>query len=357
MRGAGGHVGSIIRGTHAGNLIQWASGDYCQFIGMAFDGAGCTALKQTGSPTVDYLANLTVRDCHFYGQLFECIYGNLIYAKIERNSFGYFGTVGASHRHIYCLGIPTNTCNSNRITGNRFYYAKGAESCYFENGADLDIVGNNYEQNVCLPIRLIGMVGARVRENWFEANSGTTSEIYVASSVVVGGVIDLSGLDVVRNHFVHAGSVTRVVQVNTTNFDANGWAFDYNTGSAITITNDFSKLRDGTGAFTITDASGAGVAIGSSGTYYRVKNRVTLDFSISWPANANPSNAKIGGLPFVASGVAVARVLTDKAGGVDIATDNAASTMSVFGTGTLTALTNADLSGKQAYVSLSYLAA
>lgn len=58
------------------------------------------------------------------------------------------------------------------------------------------------------------------------------------------------------------------------------------------------------GVFTPIDSSGASLTFSSAtGEYLRIGNVVICDFSVTYPATANGSNAVIGGLPFTNAGV------------------------------------------------------
>lgn len=368
LLGVGGHVGSRIVGTHSGNLFQYVNIDFVIVEKLAFDGSGCTAFRQTGTGG-NYTQNLTVRDCHFYGQLTECIYGNLIFAKIVDNTFGYYGTVGAAHRHIVSFGSATNITNANVISGNRFYSAKGNESIRFDSGTSLEIISNNFEANTALPVRLNGVFNAKINDNWFEANSIATSEIEINAGTYV---IDSTPTEVKRNNFVPAASITNVVQINNSLTKV---YFDENTGDLTgkTITNNASKiysqignsftgltppgyLTQETGTFTLTDGSGASLSIsGGSGTYTRNGNLITFVVSFTYPVTANGSNAKLTGLPYAASALTPLVSADNSGSAVTFIADAAAVTMVPYLVGALTPRTNANLSGKQFYMSGSYL--
>jgi hypothetical protein len=269
------------------------------------------------------------------------------------------------------LGTATNASNCNLIEGNLFFYAKGNESIRFDSGADLTIRNNDFEQNTALPIRLNGMTNARVYENWFELNSIATSEI----EVNVGSfIIDSKPTIVSENHFVPAASITNVVKINNTGLT--DLYFDRNTGnltgksitnSAANIKSQFGNIFTGlsvpsriyqeTGSLVIIDGSGAGLVFaGGSSTFMREGNKITFSASFTYPTNTDPSNAKIAGLPYACNSVSVGSILTNLAGGVDIATDTGANTATLFAPGTLTPLTNTQLSGKVLYITLTYYA-
>jgi hypothetical protein len=335
---------------------------------LAFDGSSCTAFRQTGVGA-NYTQNLTVRDCHFYSQLTECIYGNLIFAKILDSTFGYYGTVGAAHRHIVSFGSSTNLTNANVISGNRFYNAKGNESIRFDSGTNLEILSNNFEANTALPVRLNGVFNAKVNDNWFEANTIAASEIEINAGTYV---IDSTPTEVKRNNFVPAASIINIVKINNSLTKV---YFDENTGDLTgkTITNNSAKiysqignsftgltppgyLTQETGTFTLTDGSGAGLPItGGSGTYTRNGNLITFVVSFSYPVTANGSNAKLTGLPYSASALTPLASADNSGAAVTFIADAGAITMVPYLVGALTPRTNSNLSGKLFYISGSYL--
>lgn len=352
LRGVGSHAGSLISGTHGGDLFQCVSLDYASMNGLAFTGPGCTALRQTGDTTVDYIANFHAWDCHFYGQLEECIFGNLIYAKIMMSSFGYFGTVGQRHRHIVSRGTATNSSNSNSFYWNRFYFAKGNESCRIENGIDNVFRHNNWEQNDALPVRSNGCPNFTVDHSFFEQNRNTQSEIEINKGE---HIIDSGATSINHNNFVHAPSISRVVQVDTKIFGGKGWSFRDNTGSGVAITNDAQYLMNSAGAAILNDASGAGLQfITPLAPFKREGGLVTINASLQYPATMDNRNARIGGLPFASDGITVGNALVTVDGGAVVATDGNAPSMTLFAPGTLTPLTNAQLSGKALYISMTY---
>lgn len=370
--GVGSHVGSIIKGTHAGNIFEYADLDFAVFEKMAFMGAGCNAFYQT-TTTATYTQNITWRDCHFYGDLTECIYGNLIFCKIIDNTFGYYGTVGASHRHIASLGSATNLTNVNLITRNRFYNAVGSESTLFDSGQNIIIYDNNYEANSCLPIRLNGILGPEVESNWFEANTGTVAEIEINAGT---HVIDSTPTTVTGNTFIPSAGITQAVTINN---PLTKLYFDRNDGimTGRVVSNDMTKVYSllgnsftglalsdyiwqDSGAFTITDGSGAALVMaGGAGTYKRNGNAVSFSFPITYPATADASPARLTGLPFTS--FADIQVI----GGVDntgldlkYTVDASSLTITPYISATaFTRPTNAQMSGAQLYISGTYIIA
>jgi hypothetical protein len=104
-----------------------------------------------------------------------------------------------------------------------------------------------------------------------------------------------------------------------------------------------------TGTWTPTDGSGAGLALTvANATYTRIGRLVTANFAITYPATADVTNARIGGLPFASSSagfsfpMAVSTCQTGicKSGLVD----TSATTFLLLDT-TATPLTNVQMSG------------
>lgn len=117
------------------------------------------------------------------------------------------------------------------------------------------------------------------------------------------------------------------------------------------------------GAWTPTDASGAGLAftLPDSCRYVRQGRLVTAFACIVYPATANGANATIGGLPFVSASFSV----NAGSGDIGYSSETTAARVYVLG-GTSTALVtttagapiqNAAMSGDIVYLTLTYLAA
>jgi hypothetical protein len=366
--GVGGYDGSLISGAHSGALFQHVFLRFVTVRGMAFTGAGCTAFLQT-SFGANYNENFTVDECHFYGQLSECIYCNLIFAKITNSTFGFFGTAGAAHRHIVSLGSSTNITNENFVSGNRFYRAVGNESVRFDSGTALTFVNNNWESNTALPLRLNGIFNVTVGpNNWFEANTLTTNEIEIN---IGAHVIDSIPTVITGNQFVPSASVTSLVKINNS---ISKVYFDFNTGimTGKTVTNNPAKifseignsftgyvppeyLLQEQGTFTLSDASGAGlVIVGGAGTYIRNGNVITFTVNFIYPVTVSGANAKLAGLPYSSASFAPVNSADNTGADVVFMVDNAAATMIPYAVGTLTPKTNAQLSGKAVYMTGSY---
>lgn len=365
--GAGSHVGSLITGTHAGNIFECADLDYTIFDSVAFSGSGCTAIAQTGVPTVDYMANLQVRGCHFYGQLARGIVGNGIHVRIDQNTFGYFGTVGSSFEHIRLKGTSGNLVNQNRIRDNRFFKAKGVASVFLDTGTEDILEGNTWEKNEALPVSLNGMPLTKVRDNFFEDNTGCTEEIQLNAGSFL---IDLNPTIISGNLFAPNAAILQFVKVTTANIK---WAFDYNAGSGTgkQMTNDASglistfgnnftglvipnRIQQERGSWNVTDASGQSLAVSGVGNWERSGRHIDVEMGFTFPTNTNNGNAKLGGLPYVSTAVSPGNIVSNISGGAAIASDVGTNTASIFVPGTLTPMTNAQLSGKTIYLSIRY---
>lgn len=371
IEGVGGHVGSLVAGTHAGPIFLATSDtpnnirEYTTVRKMAFTGAGCTAIGQ--STNVDYLSRLMVTDCHFYGQLAYCIDGDLIFAIIEKNSFGYYGSASVLHRHIRSRGKTSNVSNNNNLLFNRFYSSLGGPSVEWENGSDLELYRNNWEQNRSLPLSLKGVPSTSICRNFFEGNQNTTMEILVGAG---SDLVDSSHLSIFGNTFVPYSSITRLVQLDVA---ITSWSFDYNTGTSLagkqvsnittnlksSLNNLFpgltlpSRLLQESGTWNAVDAGGA-VAITGTGTWERNGNHVDAEIGFTFPTNTNNGNNVVGGLPYPCSAIAVGTVLSNYAGGMDMATNGSTNSVTFFAPGTITPLTNAQLSGKTIYFTVRY---
>lgn len=375
FEGVGGHAGSLVAGVHSGAIFQ-AVGDnpnsiieYVTFRGMALTGSGCIAILM--GTNMDYLSRLFVTDCHFYGDLAFGIDGNLIFAVIEKSTFGYYGTAGAISRHIRSTGRATNVSNNNTLMFNRFYQARGIASVEWENGSDLEAHRNNWEQNSTLPLLLKGMPSTELTRNFFEGNQNTEMDIQVAAG---SALVDSSPLILYGNTFVPPSNIKRLIHFDVT---MSAWTFEYNTGTSMAgklVTNSMVGLKASllnmfpdltfpskqvvstqeTGSWNIVDASGSSLAYSSAGSWERQGNHVDVEIQFSFPANANNGNNSFGGLPYACTTVAVGHVLSNVTGGIQVATNAGSNTATFFSPGSLATLTNGQLSGKTIYLTLRY---
>ena len=110
---------------------------------------------------------------------------------------------------------------------------------------------------------------------------------------------------------------------------------------------------------TATDQSAAGLTLASnSGTYIKVGNKVTVWVAAQYPSTSDTSSASIGSLPFSLGSSA-----SDRVGGIVAYTTYARhlTVLGVNGTGRVlfykpggAAATNADLSGKHVWFTVTY---
>lgn len=130
-------------------------------------------------------------------------------------------------------------------------------------------------------------------------------------------------------------------------------AIDFGSGANTTLS-DYER-----GSVTATDQSGAGLTLAAdSGTYIKIGGQVTVWCQVQYPTTSDTSQAVIGGLPFAIGGS-----VSDRAGGIAAYTthvgvltvlgDNSVAKVRFFKDGR-TAATNADLSGKHVWFSITY---
>lgn len=112
------------------------------------------------------------------------------------------------------------------------------------------------------------------------------------------------------------------------------------------------------GTWTPTDASGAGLVLttplsGLSNIYLKTSRLVLLAGSASYPVTADGSAAQVGGVPFpIANGFFAGPIGTDSTAVMMQANQNGSTLYPILQTGGT--VTNATLSGKFLYFSLSY---
>lgn len=166
--------GSIIEGTHAGNIFQYTVSEFAEIDHLSFRGTGCSAIRQTNLSF--YTSTVNIHHCEFDASLYECIYANLILCTIMHNLFGYFGTATAgNHRHIYCPGVPAgNASNMNTVAYNRFYKGSTSYIIDIRTGENWLFMRNNYETNNCPTHKLSGTPNVSFIGDWWEANLVTT---------------------------------------------------------------------------------------------------------------------------------------------------------------------------------------
>lgn len=112
-----------------------------------------------------------------------------------------------------------------------------------------------------------------------------------------------------------------------------------------------------TGTWTPVDGSGASLSLTvGSASYTKIGRIVLIELNVTYPNTANGSSANIGGLPFTSAGnVYVAPAMSSYTTSVIAATINGGVTAITFNTANGTvAITNANLSQKQTFVTIMY---
>ena len=105
-------------------------------------------------------------------------------------------------------------------------------------------------------------------------------------------------------------------------------------------------------AFTVTDASGAGLTFSGPSSYVRNGNLVSISINITFPVTASGVTARLGGLPYFASN-ASGLYTTYGIGRIYHIQGNSNSII-VFHMTTGAAITNADLSGQTVAICGTY---
>ena len=207
------------------------------------------------------------------------------------------------------------------------------------------------------------------------ASSGDKTGISLTNNGTTNGQVQFSTSDGSPRYYIQANGNTSLDFVTVlagTNYTAlsisrttNNLTFGqsnagivFNNSSALTN----STLNDyETGTWTPTDASGAGIGITPTTSYYiKIGRQVTCWTQIQYPATANTSVAKIGGYPFVATSAESLRSGT-MIGYTSSATLSRvllqlAAANNDFRDSTGTSLTNAQMSGVNIYYAVTYLA-
>lgn len=227
-KGVGGYNGSVIKTKSGTAGFTYATISFLVIDSLAFNGSG-KAILQTD--LTGYSNAIKIRNCHFWASLEECFYGNLILSNIEYNTFGYFGTPGANHRHIYSDGYSSgNTTNQNRITNNRFTRAVGGdEALYFHDGKQIVLSGNDFEANLVRPLTIKGLFGVYLYNNWFENNGGTAQVVLKDTDAalignqevrVEGNWFDLG--NAANTHIFSTSGAVRIDFINNTGANMSG---------------------------------------------------------------------------------------------------------------------------------------
>jgi hypothetical protein len=180
------------------------------------------------------------------------------------------------------------------------------------------------------------------------------------SSVVISGdtsgAITLSAPAVAGTNTITLPAVTGTAVVTGTTPTLNGITFPATQVSSADA-NTLDDYEEGT--WTPIDGSGAGLSFTVSNTprYTKIGNLVTVNFFLSYPANANGTGNNIGGLPFTikSNTFAIASIFTNANLVLNIYYDSSSSFS--MRTPTNTTPTNATLSTAFVSATLTYQAA
>lgn len=114
-----------LKGTTPITILEFPiSNQNCRVENIFFVGSGCTgiATANTGGSNHDYLISPTIVGCDFAWELAYGINSDLIYARIEKSTFGYYGTVGGKPAAgastmvgLRSFSVSANFANLNRV--------------------------------------------------------------------------------------------------------------------------------------------------------------------------------------------------------------------------------------------------
>lgn len=176
--------------------------------GMSFRGKNAKALYQ--GTLSNYIVRLKLYDCTFGADMAEAIYGNLIFAHIENNTFGdsqYIDNTISTRRYIYSSGpTPPNYTNDNFIIGNHFNNSKVNPAIDWSYGTGLVIRNNDFEVNInSYTIALNTVINVELSSNWFEGTVGV-SELHLTTC---DGPVTIA-----NNRFASSNLSTSVVKID-----------------------------------------------------------------------------------------------------------------------------------------------
>jgi hypothetical protein len=175
--------GSILYGTPGQPIFTFDQDlDSVTISGLTFDGPEVKGgAKGIANDSGNWLINSTIRDNYFSTHLSEGIYTPMQSTRIERNHFGTAGDVPTwPYRHIYSVPLfpPRGATNQNWIVYNQFFHAFGPESIRFEQGAQLHIVGNQFEKgHSSTALQIDGLYHVVIEGNYFELCSKDNNNV------------------------------------------------------------------------------------------------------------------------------------------------------------------------------------
>ncbi|BCP56324.1 hypothetical protein K32_49410 [Kaistia sp. 32K] len=276
--------------------------------------------------------------------------------------------------------ISNSAVNNLTFTNSNFEQCVSASLAVYGDVFGLSIVGcrteaSNGNDFVINPNSGRSVTGLSVTGCFFTSNSGSSRPIVLGGS---GGKV--RGFMVAGNHvgyagtsFVHlngdgesgvvCGNYLSVSGMLPTNTQRAGVVVHSNESSGGKCPEywGFAQWGAADGAFTFTDGSGANLELANvAGRYTRIGRNIFWQAYVVYPTTSDTRQASLAGLPLAASGGFVGRT-----GGTVDATNASldlaiwhgspnSSSVSVMNRQTLAAITNAQLSGKQLYLSGHY---
>jgi hypothetical protein len=181
--------GTLLKGTAAIRILEYPITTFDAVLqNIRFQGTGCTGVSvaTTGGTLHDYLCRPHISECDFDYDLAYGINADLIFATIEKNTFGYYGVgtqpaPGAStFVALRSYGVTSGTANNanlNTVRNNIFQNAGSLTQAAVDinSGSSWLFDSNDFEQGgVVLKtsnIQLLRFTGV----NWFEANVATNA--------------------------------------------------------------------------------------------------------------------------------------------------------------------------------------
>ena len=292
-----------------------------------------------------------------------------------------------------CLG---NIYNGGAIEGGRVAVRLSNQAQLSVNGTDFEEITEKFAEisgNYVTPPYGDGLYAANPTSSFYGCNFvGAPS---VSGIEVHGGSVSVDGCFFINSGAVPAAGVYALngieggdvtitgferLCISESNNTARGWGNQFCTGyvasrMARVITggvtfptpaiasDNYTTLDDyREGVFTPTDASGAGLVFtNASGAFTKIGNMVFGTLEVTFPANSNGAAISIGGLPYAA---AASSTYSPNRGGLNVSWNDSGLTISALLNPNATtlnlysnlgvAITNADMSGKSMWITLSY---
>jgi hypothetical protein len=184
--------GTLLKGTAANTILEFPITTFDPVVqNIRFQGTSCTgvAVAATAGTLHDYLIRPFISECDFDYDLAFGINADMIFARIEKNTFGYYGVgtqpaPGAStFVAIRAYGVTANNTNFNTLRNNIFQNAGSLAQAAVDinSGSSWLFDSNDFEQGGMVlkasNIQLLRFTGI----NWLEANVATNALIEIGA--------------------------------------------------------------------------------------------------------------------------------------------------------------------------------